>query len=164
MPPTLSDLDLDCLRRSLALAAAARARGDHPFGAILVGPAGYPLAEGQNTVVSEDDCTGHAELNLIRRACLELDPSTRNQSTLYSSAEPCPMCSAALHWAGIGRVVFALAQERLYELMGERSAAEALRLNCRQVLASSGREIEVSGPALGSEAEQVHRGFWGDDR
>lgn len=48
------------LRRSIELAAAARARGDHPFGALLFDPAtGEVVAEGMNSVLTQRDCTGH---------------------------------------------------------------------------------------------------------
>lgn len=48
------------LRKALKLAAAARARGDHPFGALLLDPVtGEVVAEGMNSVLTEGDCTGH---------------------------------------------------------------------------------------------------------
>lgn len=48
------------LRRALELAATARARGDHPFGALLLDPeTGAVVCEGMNSVLTQRDCTGH---------------------------------------------------------------------------------------------------------
>jgi tRNA(Arg) A34 adenosine deaminase TadA len=62
-----SALDAHWLRASFALARAAEARGDQPYGAVLVDAAGSVLAEAGNTIVTTADPTAHAELNLVRR-------------------------------------------------------------------------------------------------
>ena len=59
--------DLDHLAHAVRLAQAARDRGDHPFGAIVVTPAGT-IVEGMNSVLTQSDPTGHAETNLVRAA------------------------------------------------------------------------------------------------
>ena len=70
------------------------------------------------------------------------------------------MCSGAIHWSGIGRVVYALAEERLYQITGDYPAEPPMKLPCREVFARCTRVIAVEGPALQAEAEQVHHGFW----
>jgi tRNA(Arg) A34 adenosine deaminase TadA len=70
------------------------------------------------------------------------------------------MCAGAIYWSGIGRVVYALSEMRLYTLTGADRANEAMRLPCRDVFASCGRNIAVDGPALDAEAAEVHDGFW----
>ena len=160
----LTPVDLSHLRRAIELAGAARAHGNHPFGAALVGPTGEVLAEAENSVLTDLDCTAHAELNLIRLASRKCDAVTLAASTLYASSEPCAMCAGAIHWSGIGRLVYGLAEERLYELSGDDPADRPLKLSCREVLLRCARPIEILGPALESEAEEVHRGFWGPVR
>jgi tRNA(Arg) A34 adenosine deaminase TadA len=156
----LSEADLSYLRRAIDLAKMAREHGNHPFGALLVGADGEVLAEAENSVLTDRDCTAHAELNLVRLACRRYDMATLAGSTLFSSTEPCAMCAGAIHWSGIGRVVYALSEERLYQVTGDDPADRPLKLPCREVLARCARPIEVSGPALEAEAELVHRGFW----
>jgi len=155
-----TEFDHQWLRRSFELAIEARQRGDHPFGAVLVAAGGELLAEGGNLVVSRGDFSAHAELALLQAAWLDLGPSALAGACLYSSCEPCPMCAGAAHWSGLGRVVFGLRVGRLYELMGAAGQGAALMVECRQLLAQSGRPIEVLGPQLHSEAERVHAGFW----
>jgi tRNA(Arg) A34 adenosine deaminase TadA len=61
------DSDARWLRVSFELARQAAARGDEPYGAVLVDAAGRALCQAENTVVTSGDRTGHAEINLVRR-------------------------------------------------------------------------------------------------
>lgn len=157
----LSDADHAHLRRAIDLARRARENGNHPFGAVLVGPGGEVLAEAQNTVVTQKDATGHAELNLVRMASHAYPPELLARSTLFTSTEPCAMCAGAIHWSGVGRVVYALSEDGLYALTTPDQAAQSLRFPCREVFAHAGRRVDVVGPALEAEAAEVHAGFWG---
>jgi tRNA(Arg) A34 adenosine deaminase TadA len=155
--------DIEHLRRAIALAREAREWGNAPFGAVLVDEEGKVLAEGRNTVRTEGDVTGHAESNLVRSAHLPSSAKTLAASTLYASAEPCPMCSGAIFSAGVGRVVFGLGAGRIHEMFPPDEDNPVLRLSCREVLATGTRQTEVVGPALEEEAERVFedlsRGF-----
>ena len=104
------------LRRAIELALTARAGGEAPFGSLLVGPAGDVLAEEHNTVLSDRDISAHPELKLARWAARELEPATAARTTLYTSCQPCGMCTGALERSGVGRVVFALSNEELARL------------------------------------------------
>jgi tRNA(Arg) A34 adenosine deaminase TadA len=112
----MTEVDERHLRRAIELAAEARAAGDMPFGSLLVGPAGDVLAEDRNTVLTERDITGHPELKLARWAAQQLDADVARQTTMYTSCQPCPMCSGAISRSGLGRVVFALSGEQLQGL------------------------------------------------
>jgi len=146
------------LRRAIALARQARENGNAPYGAILVGEDGRILAEGQNSVNTERDVTGHAEANLVRAAFRSLDAKTLASSTLYASAEPCAMCSGAIFWAGVGRVVYGLGADRIYGMFPPDAENPVMRLPCREVLAAGTRRTEVVGPMLEEEAKRVFEG------
>jgi tRNA(Arg) A34 adenosine deaminase TadA len=148
------------LRRAFDLARQARDHGNHPFGALLTDADGGVQFEAENTVVTEADCTGHAELNLVRQACLTLDRDGLAAATLYTSTEPCAMCAGAIYWAGISRVVFGLREGELRALIGADPRNPTLALPCRDVFARGQRPIKVIGPLLEDEAEAVHEGFW----
>jgi tRNA(Arg) A34 adenosine deaminase TadA len=147
------------LTRAVELAAAARAHGNHPFGAILVTTDGR-VVEAENTVVIDHDPTGHAETNLVRRASATLDSAALASSTLYTSTEPCAMCCGAIFWAGIGRVVYALPETALLELVPDGSDEGLLDLPSREVFARGRRPTEVLGPIDVPGARDVHEGFW----
>jgi tRNA(Arg) A34 adenosine deaminase TadA len=150
------------LRRSFAVARRARDRGNHPFGAILVSAAGEVLIETENAFLPDRDMTGHAERLLATQASKQFGRDVLSSATLYSSAEPCAMCAGAVYWAGIGRVVYGLAERRLKELTGNHRENPTLDLPCRTVFASGQRKVEVIGPLLEEEAAVLHTGAWGD--
>ena len=150
--------ELDHLARAIALARDARERGDHPFGALLVTADGR-VVEALNSVNTENDPTGHAETNLVRLAASSIELEALASSTLFTSTEPCAMCAGAIYWSGIGRVVFALSEQGLAELVGSADVP-TLDLPCREVFARGGRPIEVIGPVDVPDAVAVHEGFW----
>jgi tRNA(Arg) A34 adenosine deaminase TadA len=103
----------DFLRRAIALAAAAREAGNPPFGSLLAGPDGTVLVEAQNTTVTDRDISYHPELKLAVWAARELTPEQAAGTTMYTSCQPCEMCSGALARSGLGGVVYALSGEQL---------------------------------------------------
>jgi len=151
--------DLRFMRRAFELARSARARGDQPFGAVLVDASGTILVEAKNSIVTQRDCTAHAELNCMREASRTLDRDLLARCTLYASAEPCAMCAAAIFWGNVRRVVYGLSKEALYELVGD-DTEEVLYITCRDILGRGKKTVEVVGPLLQDEAREVHAGFW----
>jgi len=73
------------------------------------------------------------------------------------------MCTGAIYWAGIGRVVFAMSEADLRAITGDHPQNPTLALPCRDVLAAGSRltPVEVVGPLVADEAAVHHRGFWG---
>jgi tRNA(Arg) A34 adenosine deaminase TadA len=149
--------DLAHLRHAIHLAHASRARGNRPFGAILVDARGE-LAEAVNTQTTTGDLTAHAELNLVRDVSRRDGPGRLAGGTVYASAEPCPMCAGALFWSGVARVVYALSSDRLYALEG--ASADQLPVPARAVLDGGRRPVRVDGPAIEDEAVAPFEGFW----
>lgn len=161
MPQELSETDLGFLRESIAVAERARENGAHPFGSIVVSATGEIVAScGNNSLPPEGDPTQHAELRAVAAAFRALGPDAMAGSTLFTSAEPCAMCSGAAYWTGIDRVVYALSEHRLLELTGDHPENPTFSLPCREVFARGQREIEVVGPLLEDDAARAHVGFW----
>jgi tRNA(Arg) A34 adenosine deaminase TadA len=148
------------LLRAIAVARSAREHGNHPFGALLVSADDEVLLEAENTVVTQSDATGHAETNLVRLATAAYSRKELADKAVYTSTEPCAMCAGAIYWAGIGRVVYALAESDLLTMTGDDPENPTLDLSCRQVFAAGQRAVEVSGPYELAEARAVHAGFW----
>lgn len=153
--------DLAFLRQTIELAAASRAAGNHPFGALLAGPDGAVLLVSGNTYAQDRGC-GHAEANVARAAARRYAPDFLESCTLFSSVEPCCMCAGACYWAGIGTVVYGLTEKRLAELTGDNPENLTLDLSCHQVFAAGRRMVSVRGPYPELEAEIIvdHMDFW----
>jgi tRNA(Arg) A34 adenosine deaminase TadA len=160
----LPDLDhVSLMRRAFAVAARARDSGNHPFGAILVGPDGNVIMEQENSFLPDRDMTGHAERLLMTRASKAFPQEFLRKCSIYTSAEPCAMCAGAIYWAGVGRVVYGMSEQDLKLLTGNHPENPTLDLPCRTIFAAGQRSIEVIGPLLTEEAAIQHHGMWGSE-
>jgi tRNA(Arg) A34 adenosine deaminase TadA len=138
------------IREVIAIANRARARGNRPFGALLISAEGERLATGENSQITDGLVLAHAEMVLLHEAAKRYSPEVMAGSTMYTSAEPCAMCAGAIFWSGVGRLVFGLSGERLHELAD--MTPDMLVASAREVLVRAGRKVEVVGPVLESEA------------
>lgn len=155
------DQDLRLLRRTVAIAEAAKDAGNHPFGALLAGPDGEVLIEAGNTHAT-DRGPGHAELNVARIAAVKYPAEFLATCTLVTSVEPCAMCAGAVYWAGIGMLVFGLTERRLAELTGDNPENLTMDLPSRTVLEAGQRPTKVRGPypEIEDAIADAHIGFW----
>ena len=141
-------------RQVIALAAEARAEGNHPFGALLVLD-GEVVLTARNSVHTANDPTAHAETNLVHQAIGRLRPDEIARSVLYTSCEPCAMCVGKMYWAGIRTLVYALPATELAKLAGG-----SFLVPCRDLFARAQDQVTVVGPLLIDEARAVHIGYW----
>lgn len=150
------------LKRAIEVSRESREAGNTPFGAILVDKDGNIVLEQQNIEITEHICTGHAETSLMQQASKKFDKDFLWTSTLYTTAEPCAMCSGAIYWGNVGTVVYAMTEKRLLELTGNNEQNPTFDLPCREVFAKGQKDIIVIGPfpALEEAAAEVHQGFW----
>lgn len=111
------ELDIQFMAQALALATDAAKKGNEPFGAILVKDNQVVMA-GENHIHTESDPTYHAELGLIRQFCSEYKIMDLSDYMLYTSCEPCCMCSGAMVWSQLGRMVYSLSHDELAEIAG----------------------------------------------
>ncbi len=159
----MNESDIRLLKAAIEAAKRSVDNGNMPFGAVLADSEGNILLEGENTGLTERDCTGHAETNLMRQASRKYDPDVLASCTLYTSAEPCAMCAGAIFWGNVNRVVYALDIESLYTIIKDHPDNPSLFMHASEVLARATRPIEVVGPApeLLDEATAVQVDYWG---
>lgn len=89
--------------RAFEMRRLAIARGDQPYGAVVVKD-GRIVGQGVSAVVTDNDPTAHAEMQAIRDAARRLGTRDLSGCELYGSARACPMCEAAAYWARIARL------------------------------------------------------------
>jgi tRNA(Arg) A34 adenosine deaminase TadA len=155
--PTASDLAW--LRRTFELARANVEAGDQAFAALLVDGGGRLLVEIANRRERTGDCTAHAETDIAREASLRWTREELATCTVFSSTEPCPMCSGAIGWSGIGQLVYGLSQAAMYQVYRGTTPRWAPPPSCRSILSSLVPPVEVLGPLLEDEAMEPHR-YW----
>ena len=97
--------DVYFMKKAISRAKAAGKAGEVPIGAVLVKD-GRIVSSGRNTREKSCNALHHAELIAIDRACKKTGAWRLEDSTLYVTMEPCPMCAGAIINARVKRVVF----------------------------------------------------------
>ncbi len=138
------------MRRAFELAREAVARGDRPFGSVLVRDDEI-VVEASNRVVTEDDVRRHPELHLAYRARREFEPETRAETVMYTSTEPCPMCAGGLRYAGLGRIVYSVGGDEIAAFTGRETQVRA-----GEILEGV---TDVVGPVLNDDGRAIHEEF-----
>jgi tRNA(Arg) A34 adenosine deaminase TadA len=135
----------------MRIALEEAARGDYPFGAVIVRN-GEVLARGRNLGKQERDPTAHGEMVAIRRFLAEYGPEKLKGTTLYTSGESCPMCMGAIVWCGIARVVFGASIAELATKIGQIMVTDA-EIAAKTPFA----EIALTGGVLAAESLKLFK-------
>lgn len=142
------------LQRCLELAAESVAAGDEAFGSVLVNQAGEIIAEARNRV-NEKTILAHPEIDLAYWAAENLSKEDRANTTIYTTGEHCPMCSAAHGWVGLGTLVYLSSGKQLGEWQNnfDLPAAPINFLPVEEII----KNVEVRGPAEGELLEEIKK-------
>jgi tRNA(adenine34) deaminase len=151
-PPGPDAIDLRMMERCIALSREAVSEGEYPF-ACVIAENGQVVVETTNRVARDCDVTRHAELMAVSEAQRKLGRTKLSGCTLYTTVEPCPMCSFPIREARISRVVYAIRSP----LMGGSSRWDVLgdSVLAAQMPEAFGEAPEVIAGVLRREAEKV---------
>jgi tRNA(adenine34) deaminase len=117
-----SVVDLAMMERCICMSKTAVQRGEFPFACVICKDSDV-VVESTNQVALESDVTRHAELVAVSEAQKILGRKDLSGCTLYSTIEPCAMCSFPIRETRISRVVFAISSP----MMGGYSKWNVLR-------------------------------------
>ncbi|MFP4469229.1 MAG: nucleoside deaminase [Bacteroidales bacterium] len=109
--------------------------GRTPYGCVI-SDGRQVMVSAYNTVIKDKDPTAHAEINAIRLLSKEPTYGEKNL-TLYSTAEPCPMCMSAIIYAGIHRVVFGV------NIVEISRFQDQIRISSGDVVSAGFEQIEI---------------------
>lgn len=145
------------MREALVEAEKAHQAGEVPVGAVVVDKEGKIIGRGHNLVVAGHDPSGHAEIIALKNASQNLKNYRLDNSTIYVTLEPCPMCSGAIIGARLARLVYgakdqkAGAAESVFKLFDEKRVnhhtdvtAGVLEEDCLRILQSFFVELRKS--------------------
>ncbi|HBK05987.1 MAG TPA: nucleoside deaminase [Acetobacteraceae bacterium] len=113
--------DRNWMHRAIALVREGEAtKGINPIGCVIVRD-GKVIGEGCNEVDLRHDATAHAEIVSMRRAGQTLQCGELRDAVLYTTMQPCGMCTLASVWAKIGRIVYGAGRDDVHEMyFGDR--------------------------------------------
>lgn len=103
----MNGIELDHYYMGLAIEEAekAAAKGEVPIGAVIVQD-GHVIARAHNLRETTQNAVTHAELLAIQEACQTISNWRLENTSLYVTLEPCPMCAGAILQSRIPRVVY----------------------------------------------------------
>ncbi len=127
------------MRLALEEARASRQEGNKGYGAVVV--LGHRiLAQTHDTAVTQHDPSLHAEVNAIRQAVQALGDANLSGAILFSTCEPCPMCSALAVWANLTTIVYGASIEETAALGKAR-----IHIRASEIIEKSPVMIDVIG-------------------
>jgi tRNA(adenine34) deaminase len=116
---TWNDEDTKWMQRAIALARKGDAEpGKNGIGCVIVRN-GEVIGEGCNEVALRHDATAHAEIVSMRRAGERLQSDELRDAVLYTTLQPCGMCTMASVWAKIGRIVYGAGRDDVHKMYFE---------------------------------------------
>lgn len=121
-----------------------------PFGAVIIDrDSGQVVAEGWNR--SDENPLLHGEIDALMKMAETASTRDRSRLSLYTTAEPCPMCQGAILWAGIGQVVFGTSMQFLLETGWKQIDIPADEVARR----APGWKCEIVGGVLDGECNEL---------
>lgn len=139
------------MRRAISLARLGENSGGGPIGCVIV-LNGLVVGEGYNRVNKLHDPTAHAEIISIRRAGKLLNQSRFQGATLYSTLQPCGMCSMASIWAGVSNIVYGAEREQVHEMYFEGRHFQTIDF----IRDAFKADLTVTGSVLGDECATLY--------
>lgn len=134
------------MRKAIELSMLAVEHGNEPFGAVLVKD-NEMVFTNENQIYTRHDPTFHGEAGLIREFCAQTGITDLQEYTMYSSCEPCFMCSGAMVWVKLGRLVYAASNMELEKILGNEGC------NCsKMVFDNSFWQPQVTAGVLREES------------
>lgn len=115
------------MEKAIELSKLAVEHGNEPFGAVLVKD-NEIVCTNENQIYTKHDPTFHGEVGLIREFCAQTGITDLRDYTMYSSCEPCFMCSGAMVWVKLGRLVYGASNIDLENILGNEGC------NCSKIV------------------------------
>jgi tRNA(Arg) A34 adenosine deaminase TadA len=149
---TIVRLDFEqTMRMALAVARKSLATGNKGYGAVVM-LGDRVLSAAHDTAATDRDPSLHAEMNAIRSAVQAVGDADLCGAVLFSTCEPCPMCSALAVWANVTTIVFGASIDETARLGKAR-----IRVGAADIVARSPGWTEVIGGLMADECLELYR-------
>lgn len=147
-------IDEHYMGRALELAYHAVEADEVPVGAIIVRDSQI-IGAASNQREMLKDPTAHAEMIALTQAAAAMEDWRLEQTTLYVTLEPCPMCAGAILQSRVPRVVFGASDRKAGAVASLFQLLSDSRLN---------HQSEIVGGVLADRCGQVLTEFFASKR
>jgi len=151
--------DADWMAQALALAIAEKGRdpANTPIAALVIHE-GRLIAQGVNRTAECCDATAHAEIEALRAAGSAAGDMRVSGATLFSTLQPCGMCTMAAIWAGVSRIVYGAGRKDVHKMYFEDR-----HLSTLDFVADAFKDnLTLSGGVLSDRCAQLYYRPWDD--
>jgi tRNA(Arg) A34 adenosine deaminase TadA len=131
-------------------AKTSKREGNKGYGALVV-LGDQILGKAHDTAVSEQDPSLHAEVNAIRQAVRALGDTNLSGAILFSTCEPCPMCSSLAVWANLTTIIYGISIQETAQFGRSR-----ILVSSNEIIERSPVMIEVIGNVLKDECRSLY--------
>lgn len=142
------------MREALVQAKKALKKGEVPIGAVVV-LGDEIIGRGYNQPITTKDPTAHAEIIALKEASNRLDNYRLNEAIIYTTLEPCLMCSGALVHARIKKIIFAAQDTKSGVVVNNGGLIQSEFLN---------HKVSFEGGILEKEASKLLKNFFLEKR
>lgn len=142
------------MREALVQAKKALKKGEVPIGAVVV-LGDEIIGRGYNQPITTRDPTAHAEIIALKEASSRLDNYRLNEAIIYTTLEPCFMCSGALVHARIKKIIFAAQDTKSGVVVNNGGLIQSEFLN---------HKVSFEGGILEKEASKLLKDFFLEKR
>ncbi|MDR3573799.1 MAG: nucleoside deaminase [Anaerolineaceae bacterium] len=139
------------MAQAVAEAKISRQQGNKGYGAVLALGENIRI-KSHDTAVSGHGPELHAELNAVRRAVRLTGDANLSGGILFSTCEPCPMCSSLAVWANLTTLVYGVSIQETASLGKAR-----IRVSAQQIVEASPVHIDVIGGVLKEECRALYQ-------
>jgi tRNA(Arg) A34 adenosine deaminase TadA len=131
-------------------AQLSRAEGNKGYGAVVVFD-NQVIGQAHDTAITERDPSLHAEVNAIRQAVRARHDPDLCGAILFSTCEPCPMCTSLAVWANVTTIVYGISIQETVQLGRSR-----IQISANEIIAQSPCCVEVIGDILRDECRMLY--------
>jgi tRNA(Arg) A34 adenosine deaminase TadA len=138
------------MKMAIEEAKISKLEGNKGYGAVVV-LGKQILGKAHDTAVTEKDPVLHAEVNAIRQAVKTSGDTDLCGAVLFSTCEPCPMCSSLAVWANLTTIVYGASIKETSRLGKSR-----IHISAKEIIDKSPAMIEVIGNVLENECKKLY--------
>lgn len=139
----------DIMQKVIDLAREKYSEGGHAIASIIV-KGDEIVAEAFTTINRDQDPTAHAEINAIKLAAKKLGSKRLTDCILYTTFEPCPMCTSAAIWARMKGIVYGANMSDETEKGRQR-----IKIRCSDIISHGDPKLELYPDFMREECKEL---------
>ena len=149
----------DVMNKCIDLARDNTKENQYPIAAIIADQKGIVLASSNSSLREKNDPTNHPEIEVIRKASEILQSRFLKGYYLFTTLEPCPMCTSAAIWAKMQGIIYGAYQEDAIEYINnnpnKRFSWRQINVKAKEIVSNAHPCLELYGGILREECIQL---------